>query len=118
MSVTGTCGGVGAVGGGVTGAVTIVEAEAVLFVVVVSGVVVVTITTFVFVPVALTVALTVIAIDAPGARLVIVQSRAWADVVHEPALVVADTNETLAGAASATFTFAAASGPLFLTTRL
>ncbi len=62
--------------GGVTGAVTTVEAEAVLFVVLVSGVVVVAITTLVFVPVALTVALTVIAIDAPGARLVIVQSRA------------------------------------------
>ena len=70
-----------------------------LFVVFVSGVVVVTITTLTFVPVALTVALTVIAIDAPGARLVIVQSRAWAVVVHEPALVVADTNETFAGAA-------------------
>src|SRR3954449_13522252 len=55
--------------GGVTGAVTIVEAEAVLLVVLVSGVVVVTITTFVFVPVAFTVALTVMATDAPGARL-------------------------------------------------
>jgi len=95
-----------------------VEADAVLFVVLVSGVVVVAITTLVFVPVALTVALTVIATDAPGARLVIVQSRACAVVVHDPALVVADTNETLAGAASDTFTLAAASGPLFLTTRL
>ena len=41
------------------------------------------------------------------------QSSACAVVVHEPALVVADTNVTLAGAASDTFTFAAASGPLF-----
>ena len=45
---------------------TTVEADAVLFVVLVSGVVVVTTTTFVFVPVALTVALIVIATDAPA----------------------------------------------------
>ena len=76
-------------------------------------------TTFVFVPVALTVALIVIGTDSPTARLEIVQSSAvGASSVHVPLPVVAETNVTSAGAASATFTFAAASGPLFFTTML
>ena len=82
----------------------------------VSGVVVVTVTTFTFVPVAFTVALTVIVTEPPAAMLEIVQSSASAVVVHVPADVVAETNVTETGAASATFTFCAASGPAFETT--
>ena len=80
-----------------------------------------TMTVFVFVPVALTVALIVIATDAPDARLEIVQSSAVGAVVFTvqvPAAVVAETNVTSTGAASDTFTLAAAAGPLFVTTRL
>ena len=101
--------------GGVTGAVTSVLAEAVLlFGFVSGGVVFVITTTFVFVPVALTVALIVIGTDSPAARLEMVQSTALAVVVQVPLPVVADTNVTSAGAESDTFTFCAASGPLFL----
>ena len=46
------------------------------------------------------------------------QSTAWAVVVQVPFPVVADTNVTPAGAASDTFTFAAASGPLFFAAML
>ena len=117
-----TTGGFGFTVGGVTGAVTSVEAEAVLLSVLVSGVVVLTMTLFTFVPVALTVALTVIETDAPAARLEIVQSSALLLVeviaTHVPADVVADTNVTSTGAASATFTFAADPSPMFVTTRL
>ena len=64
---------------------TTVEAEAVLLFGFVSGGVVLLITTtFVFVPVALTVALIVIGTDSPTARLEIVQSSAWAVVVQVP----------------------------------
>ena len=75
-------------------------------------------TTFVFVPVALTVALIVIGTDSPAARLEIVQSSAFAVVVHVPCLVVADANVTSTGAESDTFTFCAASGPLFFAAML
>ena len=54
--------------------------------------------------------------EAPAARLEIVQSSASAVVVHVPAVVVAETKLTLTGAASATFTLSAASGPAFETT--
>ena len=107
----------GAVGvGGVTGAVTTVCACAVLSAVFVSGVVVDTVAMFVFVPVVLTVALIVIVAAAPAARLEIVQSSASAVVVQLPADAVADRKVTLAGAASATFTFAAVLGPALETT--
>lgn len=82
----------------------------------VSGVVVVTVTTFTFVPVAFTVALTVIVAEAPAASVPIEQSSASAVVVHVPAVVVAETKLTLAGAESATLMFAAGSGPAFETT--
>ena len=82
----------------------------------VSGVVVVTVTTLTLVPVAFTVALTVIVAEAPGASVPIVQSSARGVVVQVPADVVAETKLTLAGAASATFTFAAGSGPALETT--
>ena len=83
-------------------------AEAVLFPGFVSGGVVLLITTtFVFVPVALTVALIVIGTDSPGASVEIVQSTAFAVVVHEPLPIVAETNVTSAGAASDTSTFCA-----------
>ncbi len=84
----------------------------------VSGVEVVTVTVFTLVPTALTVALIVIETDPPAARLEIVQSSASAVVVHVPADVVAETNVTETGAASATFTFCAVSGPAFETTRV
>ena len=61
--------GIGFTVGGVTGAVTTVGADAVLLPLSVSGVAVVTVTTFVFVPVSLTVALTVIETEAPAAML-------------------------------------------------
>ena len=82
----------------------------------VSGVVVVVVTTLTFVPVLLTVALIVIETEPPAGMLEIVQSSASAVVVHVPADVVAETNVTEAGAASATLTFWAASGPAFETT--
>src|SRR5436190_7198890 len=105
--------------GGVTGAVTTVEAEAVLLFGFVSGGVVLLITTtFVFVPVALTVALIVIGTDSPTARLEMMQSTAWAVVVQVPFPVVAEMNVTSAGAASDTCTFSAGSGPLFLAAML
>jgi len=81
----------------------------------VSGVVVVVFTTLTFVPVVATVALIVIATEPPAAMLEIAQSSANAVVVHVPADVVAETNVTEAGAASATLTFWAASGPVFET---
>ena len=105
--------------GGVTGAVTRVRAEAVLLLLSVSGVAVVTVTTFVFVPVVLTVALTVIETEAPAAMVPSEHERDDGCVVtttQVPAVVVADTKITPTGAASATLTSAAGSGPLFVTT--
>ena len=113
--------GIGFTVGGVTGAVTTVGADAVLLPLSVSGVAVVTVTTFVFVPVSLTVALTVIETEAPAAMLPSAQERDDGCVVtteHVPAVGVAETNVTPTGAASATLTSAAGSGPLFVTTRV
>jgi len=58
----------------------------------------------------------VIVTDAPAAIVPSEQSSAVGVVEHDPAFVVADTKLTLTGAASPTLTFAAGSGPLFVTT--